>query len=245
MIRGLRKSISSLFLFSAALFLLIGVEGKRFEKFISERTIFSPPNPEIFDAYWSVGPETISLLQRINSGLSSPVSDIAEPFSTAGHVASTLFLATAENIRNLAVFITEQNGNIPMESALIQAAAFWKYSIKYQVPLDLLVAMAHTESHFNPRARSGAGASGVMQVMWRIHSGVLQANGILTEEELYDPDLGIAAGSLVLSRYLRAHEDTQTALGRYYGGSASVYWGRVSRNLTKLRNANFIAPSDL
>jgi hypothetical protein len=245
MIQVMRKGISALFVFSAALFLFVGIEGKKLEKIISERTIFRPPSREFFDAYWSAGPETIAMLQRIDRTLSSPVSDIAGPIVTAGHVASTLFQATAENIRNLAVFITEQNGNIPIESALIQATAFWKYSIKYRVPLDLLVAMAHTESHFNPRARSGAGAAGVMQVMWRIHSGVLQANGILTEEELFDPDLGIAAGSLILSRYLRAHDDTQTALGRYYGGSASVYWGRVSRNLTKVRNANIIAPSDL
>ena len=118
-------------------------------------------------------------------------------------------------------------------------------SIKYSAPIDLVIAVAQTESRFDPGARSPAGAAGVMQVMWKVHSGLLQANGILSEEELHNPDLGIAAGSLLLSRYLRTHEDLQTALGRYFGGPASVYWKKVSRNLEKLRKANIVAPSDI
>ncbi len=240
----IRRGVASLFVFSAAVFLLIGVEGEKIQRLILERAIFSPPVPETFAIHWSVNPEMIELFQYAGRAIPSSFSDFTETFTIAGHVAATLFEATAENIRNLALFIVEQNPGIPMESALLQATAFWKYSIKYKVPLDLIVAVAHTESHFNPEARSGAGAAGVMQVMWKVHAGLLQANGILAEEELHNPDLGIAAGSLLLSRYLRTHEDTQTALGHYYGGSASVYWKRVSRNLDKLRKANILAPSD-
>ncbi|HPE66333.1 MAG TPA: transglycosylase SLT domain-containing protein [Synergistales bacterium] len=241
----IRRSITALFLFSALLFLLIGIEGEKIRFMIADMEIFRPPNLGSTEGFWSVNPEMIELFQNAGRTIPSSFSDIARTFTSAGHVAATLFEATAENIRNLAVFITEQNANILMESALIQAAAFWKYSIKYEVPLDLIVAVAHTESHFNPEARSGAGAAGVMQVMWKVHSGLLQANGILSEEELHNPDLGIAAGSLLLSRYLRTHEDLQTALGRYFGGPASVYWKKVSRNLEKLRKANIVAPSDI
>lgn len=241
----IHRGVASLLLFSASIFLLIGVEGEKLQQMIMERALFNPPVPETFAIHWSVNPEMIELFQSAGRAIPSSLSDITETFTIAGHVAATLFEATAENIRNLAAFIVEQNPSIPVESALMQATAFWKYSIKYKVPLDLIVAVAHTESHFNPEARSGAGAAGVMQVMWRVHSGLLQANGILTEEELHNPDLGIAAGSLLLSRYLRTHDDAQTALGRYYGGSASVYWKRISRNLDKLRKANIIAPSDI
>ena len=241
----LRRSVAALFLFSASVFLLIGREGEKIRPMIENMEIFRPPSLGSAESFWSVNPEMIELFQNAGRTVPSSFSDITGTFIVAGHVAAALFEATAENIRNLAAFITEQNKSIPMESALIQAAAFWKYSIKYEVPLDLIVAVAHTESHFNPEARSGAGAAGVMQVMWKVHSGLLQANGILTEEELHNPDLGIAAGSLLLSRYLRTHEDLQTALGRYFGGPASVYWKKVSRNLEKLRKANIVAPSNL
>ena len=241
----LRRGVAACFLFSASIFLLIGMEGERIRAMIADMEIFRPPSLGITDVFWSVNPEMIELFQNAGRALPASFSDITGTFIVAGHVAATLFEATAENIRNLAVFITEQNANIPMESALIQAAAFWKYSMKYEVPLDLIVAVAHTESHFNPDARSGAGAAGVMQVMWKVHSGLLQANGILTEEELHNPDLGIAAGSLLLSRYLRTHDDLHTALGRYFGGPASVYWKKVSRNLEKLHKANIVEPSDL
>ena len=135
----------------------------------------------------------------------------------------------------LATYIMSENRNLGLKTAWREAAAFVHYGGKYDVPLDLLVAVANTESHFKPTARSGYGACGIMQVVWRIHSSLMQANGILTQEDLFDPEKGIAAGTLLLSRYLKAYGTTQRALGRYYGGSPSVYMSRINKKLDRLK----------
>ncbi len=136
----------------------------------------------------------------------------------------------------IARFIRSQNANIDALTAWREAAAFVHYGRKYGVPTDLAVAVANIESHFNPQARSGYGAMGVMQVVWRIHHHLLRVNGILSSDDLHDPEIGIAAGCLLLGRYLRAYGDTDRALGRYYGGSSKAYMRRINTRLSNLKN---------
>ena len=147
----------------------------------------------------------------------------------------TMMEVTHEQAALLKRYILNQNSGLSDLTAIKEASAFLHYSTKYNIPLDLAVAVANTESHFDPEAKSSHGSAGVMQVTWRVHSALLQANGIMSEDELHEPEKGIAAGCLLISRYLKAYGNTQKALGRYYGGSASVYWSRISRNLAKLR----------
>ena len=119
--------------------------------------------------------------------------------------------SSISKLRNLFVLwkyilsVSKHAGTPPgQETALIEAAALIWYSTKYGAPLGLAVGVAQTESLFMPTALSYASARGVMQVMWSIHYGLLQANGLSTYQDLHDPELGIAAGCLILSRYLRA-----------------------------------------
>lgn len=236
----IRKSIAVVLLFSVAGFLFFAIGGKQVSGLFQRNSLVSVIKTAPYST-WSADPDTLALLKRVSNALLSRISATGEVSEAAHRTLLSIMSGTAENLKTLAQFITSENGDISSESALLQANAFWKYSLKYNVPLDLIVAVAYTESHFRPDARSPAGASGVMQVMWNVHAGLLQANGILKEEDLHDPDMGIAAGSLLISRYLKAYGDTRVALGRYYGGAASVYWGRVSHNLSKVRNANLMA----
>jgi soluble lytic murein transglycosylase-like protein len=143
--------------------------------------------------------------------------------------------ADQKNASVIALYIVHQNRNIEVETVWKQAVSFVHYSKKYDVPLTLAVAVANTESHFNPDARSSYGAAGVMQVVWRIHSDLLKAHGgIHSERDLHDPEKGIAAGTLLLSRYLQAYGSTQRALGRYYGGPVENYWPKISRNINRV-----------
>lgn len=103
------------------------------------------------------------------------------------------------------------------------AAAAVKYAEKYSVPLGLVVGVMQTESNFNPKALSKAGACGPMQVMWNIHNGLLRANGISTRDALFTTDLGTAAGCLILSRYLRDEKSVAGGLKRYYGELSGNY----------------------
>ncbi len=103
-----------------------------------------------------------------------------------------------------------------------------------------MVAVAHTESHFRPEAKSAAGAAGIMQVMWKVHAGLLRANGIMNEEDLNDPEMGIAAGSLLISRYLKPTEIQKPLSDAIMAGGVGLL-GAVSRNLAKIQNAKLVA----
>ncbi|MDO9508875.1 MAG: transglycosylase SLT domain-containing protein [Thermovirgaceae bacterium] len=139
-----------------------------------------------------------------------------------------------KNASVIALYILHQNRGIDPKTAWREAVSFVHYSNKYDVPLTLSVAVANAESHFNPDARSSHGAIGVMQVVWRIHTNLLRAHGINSQEDLQDPEKGIAAGILLLSRYLKAYGSTQRALGRYYGGPVESYWPKIARNMARV-----------
>lgn len=140
-----------------------------------------------------------------------------------------------QNCARIARYILRQNRALSPELAWLEAAALVHYSAKYGAPVELAVAVANTESHFNPTSLSSYGAMGVMQVVWRIHEGLLRSNGILTAEELHNPDRGIAAGCLLLARYLRAEGDIREALGRYAGGAVEAYCSKVEGNMARFR----------
>ncbi|MCF4150990.1 transglycosylase SLT domain-containing protein [Dethiosulfovibrio sp. F2B] len=147
----------------------------------------------------------------------------------------TIIRSAAEESTVLASYIIGQNKKIPHSVAMEEAVAFLRYSSLYGVPLDIAVAVANTESHFNPQAESSHGSLGVMQVTWRVHRDLLSPYGFKSDDDLHDPSLGIKAGCILLSRYIKANDDLKTALGRYYGGSLEVYWRRISRNLRRYR----------
>lgn len=141
------------------------------------------------------------------------------------------------DVAGIALFIRKSNGKVDAKTAWREAVALVHYSAKYGVPSALTTAVAHAESTFNPDAVSSKGASGVMQVMWRVHNGLLQANGIHPAKgstPLSDPEQGIAAGCLLLSRYIRAYGSVQSAMERYYGGKSDAYQRKIDRNIARI-----------
>ncbi|MGI6442651.1 MAG: transglycosylase SLT domain-containing protein [Synergistaceae bacterium] len=139
-------------------------------------------------------------------------------------------------VANVALFIRKVNGRISRREAWREASALVYYSDKYKVPSELSVGIAKTESHFNPGSVSKKGAMGPMQVMWKVHHGMLSARGIATtKEHMLDPERGVEAGILILSRYIGAYGTVQKALTRYYGKSSSVYSNKVNRNIAMLK----------
>ena len=150
-------------------------------------------------------------------------------------MTGTAFRKYTSDVETLSGFIQAQNYNISLKKAFRIASALKHYSLKYGVSFELAVAVAHTESHFDPEARSSYGALGLMQVVWRIHSALLKANGIVSEELLLQPEFGAAAGCLLLSRYIKEYGNIQVALGKYYGGDSGIYWNRISRSLNSYR----------
>jgi membrane-bound lytic murein transglycosylase MltF len=93
----------------------------------------------------------------------------------------------------------------------------------HQVPLDLLLAVAATESAWNPDARSHANAHGIMQIQW---PGTARHLGVTRVAELYNPCLNIELGARYLAELLDMHGgDEVRALASYNYGP-----GRIARS---------------
>ncbi len=91
-------------------------------------------------------------------------------------------------------------------------------SKRYNVPANLLKAVAKVESNFNPNATSRCGAMGVMQLMPRTAKW-------LGVNDAYNAQENIMGGAKYLSQLLRQFDgDTARALAAYNAGP-----GRVSK----------------
>lgn len=99
---------------------------------------------------------------------------------------------------------------VPMDSI------FQKASEKYNVPVNLLKAVAKAESNFNPKAVSRAGATGVMQLMPKTAE-------YLGVKDSFDAEQNIMGGAKYLSGMLEKYKgNTKLALAAYNAGSGNV-----------------------
>ena len=99
-----------------------------------------------------------------------------------------------------------------------------------QLPIETVLGLIETESHFNRFARSPAGAQGLMQIMpfWKLEIGRPLDN-------LLDIETNIRYGCTILRHYInREKGDISKALARYNGSRGKqVYPNKVFANQTK------------
>ena len=118
----------------------------------------------------------------------------------------------------------------------------------HDVPLDLVLAVAATESNWNPDARSHANAHGIMQIQW---PGTAKYLGVTRVAELYNPCLNIELGSRYLKELLqRFNGDETKALAAYNYGPGRIeraksipkgalkYVATVNRHRTSINGGN-------
>jgi hypothetical protein len=89
-------------------------------------------------------------------------------------------------------------------------------SKKYNIPVNLLKAVAKTESNFNSNATSNRGAMGIMQLM----PGTAESLGI---NDAYDPQQNIMGGAKYLSQMLDEFDgDAKLAVAAYNAGAGNI-----------------------
>lgn len=93
---------------------------------------------------------------------------------------------------------------------------FTEASERYNVPKDLIKAIAKTESDFDPNATSGSGAQGLMQLM----PATARELGVT---DAYDPYQNVMGGTKYISQLLDKYDgDVKLALAAYNAGSGNV-----------------------
>ena len=107
---------------------------------------------------------------------------------------------------------------------------------EHNLDVDLLASLVKAESGGNPRARSQAGAQGLMQLM-------PQTAGDLGVHDSYKPDQNVRGGSTYLDSLLvRYHDNLALALAAYNAGASAVdkYHGIPPYHETKVYVARVI-----
>ena len=124
------------------------------------------------------------------------------------------------------------------------------YSEKYDIDPTLMLAIIHTESFFNPMAKSHANALGLMQIVprtagrdvYRILNG---KDAVPSAEYLFDPDQNVHFGStyidILMNRYMRGITDQTVheylVICAYNTGSGNVARAYInSTNFNKARD---------
>ncbi len=94
----------------------------------------------------------------------------------------------------------------------------------YDLDPSLLAAVIYTESRFNARARSKAGAIGLMQLLPETAQGIAVRTGgkQFVVSDLYVPELNVRYGAWYLRNLLDRYDDEETALAAYHAGQGNV-----------------------
>lgn len=104
------------------------------------------------------------------------------------------------------------------------------YAGKYSLDPLMLYAVIRTESGFDPDARSGVDARGLMQITeetFQWIKGRIAPDETIAFEDLYDPETNIRFGSYYFTCCLERYQyDLATAAAAYHSG-----WGTVDRLL--------------
>ena len=204
-------------------------------------------------------PEALESTPVLEGQLQTSNGNVVDASNTDSFVKEVV---TQENIKKETVVGTDgtERTKITVSLALapdhikIRAAKYVdeinQYSAKYDLPVELVYAVIHTESNFNPKAKSHAPAYGLMQLVPRsgardAYQYVYKKDKILGANYLYKADKNIELGTaylrILMTRYFKKVKDPNSrmlcAIAAYNTGA-----GNVARAFTGTTNPNKAIP---
>lgn len=102
------------------------------------------------------------------------------------------------------------------------------HAVNYDLDPSLVAAVVYTESKFDPRAESSAGALGLMQLLPDTAQGIADrtGGGNFKPADLYDPELNVRYGCWYLNALRDKYSDhpqaLELALAAYNAGQGNV-----------------------
>nr|WP_315020768.1 lytic transglycosylase domain-containing protein [uncultured Aminipila sp.] len=162
--------------------------------------------------------DKVNLINQYVQGINQGTVAIAAPSEKKNNFEQTLnkIVSGNQGLGSLsnAIYSSDNKNNITTNTELDEI--FAKAAETYDVPEELLKAVAKAESGFNPNAVSKCGAMGVMQLM----PATAKALGVV---DAYDPEQNIMGGANYISQKLKAYDgDITLALAAYNAGSGNV-----------------------
>ncbi len=105
------------------------------------------------------------------------------------------------------------------------------HAANYALDPALVAAVIYQESKFQPDARSGSGAVGLMQLLPATAQGIATRTGgsRFRVDDLLDPEINVRYGSWYLRHLLDKYGDLESALAAYNAGQRNVDRWRAER----------------
>jgi len=119
-----------------------------------------------------------------------------------------------KKLNKVSDFICKSNPHLSKQYCNSIANTFIQVSKEQDVPLEILLAVAYTESKFNNMVVSPANCIGVMQINYKVWKDILN---IPSEGLLFDANYNIRLGAYILKYYYNQTKDWGKALYRYFG----------------------------
>ena len=156
----------------------------------------------------ALGIVTASVVLALGGCAGAPRANSATPATSPGpsHGISANFAEFSED---------ERERILAVQEIVARAAS------EHAVDADLLNAIIWVESRFNPRAKSPAGARGLMQLMPSTAAYLAKRLGVHAARA-YDPEFNVRAGALYLAEMIEKFGDEGHAVAAYHAGPGNV-----------------------
>ena len=174
---------------------------------------------------------TVSLKEAIAKEEEIFSPSLPKPFK--GHVYPYMDPEHADRAKDKIVKVLgTANSSLPEETRNLYANYIIKVSKMFGLNPAFVTGVVIAESTGKTSSVSGAGAQGLMQVMWSVHGKSLNKKfGYKSARDLQHPEKGLTAGCWILKGYLeRRNNDIRKALSAYLGTARSAaYYNKIMK----------------